>query len=249
MNTLKQAAKIILQQHKEPLHYREITRLALEQGLFETSWKTPDATINSQIILDIKHKWKNSDFIKTAPSTYTLNKHFLPIKKKGNTIEKIEKEEIEVEEKVKIESWFTWKAWEHLVCSELLFRWFNASIMSVDVWMDIVATKGNNLISIQVKTSNLNKFNTYLFDVRKISFDRHNTSNVYYVFVLHWNETNDFLILPYFEMEKKIKEKALLPILNNTKYRVNIKKRDGNIYLGTKNYEVNYYLNNWEIIK
>ena len=37
MNTLKQSAKIILEQVKKPLHYKEITRLALEQGLFETT--------------------------------------------------------------------------------------------------------------------------------------------------------------------------------------------------------------------
>lgn len=54
MNTLKESAKIILQQANKPLHYKEITRLALEQWLFETSGKTPDATINAQIILDIK---------------------------------------------------------------------------------------------------------------------------------------------------------------------------------------------------
>ena len=246
MNTFKQSAKTILEQQKKPLHYKEITRLALEQWLFETSWKTPDATVNSQIILDIRHKWKNSDFVKIAPSTYALNPNRVVETKKINNTEK---EENEVEEKVKIESWFTWKAWEHLVCSELLFRGFNASIMSVDVGMDIVATKGNSLISIQVKTSNLNKFNAYNFDVRKVSFDRHNTSNVYYVFVLHWQDSNDYLIVPYFEMQRKISERALLPILNNTKYRVNIKKRDWNIYLGTKDYNVNYFLNNWDIIK
>ncbi len=247
MNTLKESAKIILQQAKKPLHYKEITRLALEQWLFETSGKTPDATINAQIILDIKHNWEASDFIKTSPSTYAINPN-----KKAVTPQKqihIQKEEKKEEEKEKIESWFTGKAGEHLVCSELLFRWFNASIMSVDVGMDIVATKDNSLISIQVKTANLNKFDYYNFDVRKISFKRHTANNVYYIFVLRWDNEIDFLILPYFEMEKKIKEGALLSINNDTKYRLNIKKRDGNIYLWTKSYEVNYYLNNWDIIK
>ena len=69
MSTLKQSAIIVLEQQKKPLHYKDITKLALEQGLFETSWETPDASINSQIILDIRHKWNASDFIKTAPST------------------------------------------------------------------------------------------------------------------------------------------------------------------------------------
>ena len=39
--------------------------------------------------------------------------------------------------------------------------------MSVDVGMDIIATKNNKLISVQVKTANLSAFNVYNFDVEK----------------------------------------------------------------------------------
>jgi hypothetical protein len=49
-------------------------------------------------------------------------------------------------------------------------------------------------------------------------------------------------------MEKKIKEGVLLPIKNYDKYRVNIRLREDKIYLGNKNHEVSYYLNNWDII-
>lgn len=247
MNTLKESAIIVLQESDKPLHYKEITRIALEKWLFETSGKTPEASINSQIVTDIKNKWSASDFIKIAPSTYWLNtqKSELPVSKKS----KIALSEINVEEKEKIETGFTWKAWEHLVCSELLFRWYNASIMSVDVWMDIVATKWNNLISIQVKTSNINSYNTYIFDVRKVSFERHTANNTYYIFVLRGaNETN-FLILPNIELERKINENTILPILKRTKYRINVKIREWKIYLGNLNNEVNYYLNNRDIIR
>jgi hypothetical protein len=121
--------------------------------------------------------------------------------------------------------------------------------MSVDVGVDIVAIKENSLISIQVKTANLNKFNTYIFDVRKASFERHNANNVYYIFVLHGDERDDFIILPFFEMEKKIKERAALPVQNGERYRISIKERNGKIYLGKKEYEIDYYLNNRDIIK
>jgi Holliday junction resolvase len=141
------------------------------------------------------------------------------------------------------------KGGEHSVCSELLFRGFNASIMSVDVGMDIVATKNEKLFSIQVKTSNLNKFATYVFDVRKVSFERHNSGNIFYIFVLHGETKDDFLIIPYYEMEKKVCEKAILKVGHGKRYRVNIKFREGNVYLGNKKHQMNYYLNNWEIIK
>lgn len=245
MNKFKTAAIEILKREKKPLHYKEITRLALETGILETEGATPDASMNAQIIMDIKHKKDASDFIKTAPSTYALN----PDKKTLKQVQKIEEKEKEEEEKIAVEGGFTGKAGEHLVCSELLFRGFNASIMSVDVGMDIVATKDNLLFGIQVKTSNLNKFNTYVFDVRKISFERHNTGNVFYIFVLHEGKSNNFLILPFYEMEKKVQEGAILEVGHGKRYRVNIKMRDNKIYLGNMNHEMNYFLNNWDLIK
>lgn len=95
MNTLKDSAIIVLERAKKPLHYKEITRLALEQWLFETSGKTPEMSINSQIILDIKHKWISSDFIKTSPSTYAINpnRKILP-KKEEKYLENEEMEQV-----------------------------------------------------------------------------------------------------------------------------------------------------------
>lgn len=245
MNKFRNAAIAVLKKAKQPLHYKEITRIALDEGILETEGATPEASMNSRIILDIKHRKDASDFIKTAPSTYKLN----PNKKDIVQTQKIEEKEQEEEEKIAIESGFTGKGGEHMVCSELLFRGLNASIMSVDVGMDIVATKDNQLFGIQVKTSNLNKFNTYVFDVRKVSFERHSTSNVFYIFVLHELSKSNFLILPFHEMEKKVHEGAILEIMNGKRYRVNIKIREDKVYLGNMNHEMNYYLNNWGIIK
>jgi len=246
MDSFRDAAVKVLSANKQPLHYKEITRRALEKGLIETHGATPEATMNSQIILDIR-KYKNrSSFIKTAPSTYAINL--------GRKFEAISKQpeissEVTQEEKILIEGGFTGKGGEHLVCSELLFRGFNASIMSVDVGMDIVATKDNKLYGVQVKTSNLNRFGLYVFDVRKVSFERHNTGNVYYIFVLRGHNASNFLILPFVEMEKKVYEKAILPVGHGKRYRVNVKFRENKIYLGNKRHEMNYFLNNWALIK
>ena len=141
------------------------------------------------------------------------------------------------------------KAGEHLVCRELLFRGFNASIMSVDVGMDIVAVKENQLFGIQVKTSNLNSFDTYVFDIRKVSFERHSNGNIYYIFVLHGEKKNNFLILPFHEVEKKVHEKAILEVGHGKRYRVNIKFRNEKVYLGNMDHEMGYFLDNWNLIK
>jgi len=245
MNTFKQSAIEILKKAGKPLHFTDITRLALEDGLLETEGATPERTMNAQIVMDIKNKGEASDFIRTAPATFALNKEKIdkPISKK------VEEKERQAEEDVKIESGYTGKGGEHLVCSELLFRGFNASIMSVDVGMDIIATKENKLFSIQVKTANLNKFNTYVFDVRKVSFERHDSGNIYYIFVLRGEGNTNYLILPFHEMEKEVHEKAILSVGNDKRYRVNIRLREDAIYLGTKDHPMNYYLNNWNIIK
>jgi len=244
MNKFRKSAIQVLQKTKRQLHYKEITQLALELGLLETDGKTPEASMNAQIIMDIKNKGKSSDFIKTAPATFALN----PDKEVLIDTKAIEKDEVE-EEKIVVESGFTGKAGEHLVCSHLLFLGFNASIMSVDVGLDIVATKKGKMFGIQVKTSNLNSFKTYVFDIRKASFERHDSGNIYYIFVLHGESENNFLILPFYEMEKLVQQKIILEVDHGKRYRVNIKFREDKVYLGNLNNDAGYYLNNWKLIK
>lgn len=244
MNTFKQSAIEILKKAERPLHYTKITRLALESGILETEGATPEASMNAQITIDIKNKGNGSDFIKTAPGMFALNPNKKEIKE---TSKIIEAEKIE-EEKIKVEGGYTGKGGEHLVCSELLFRGFNASIMTVDVGMDIIATKESKLFSLQVKTANISTLNVYNFDVRKVSFERHDSGNIYYVFVLRGKKQSNFLILPYHEMEKLVHEGAILYVENGKKYRVVIKFRDGNIYLGNMQHKMNYYLNSWNLV-
>jgi hypothetical protein len=121
--------------------------------------------------------------------------------------------------------------------------------MSVDVGMDIVAVKGTQLFGIQVKTSNLNRFDTYVFDIRKVSFERHNSGSIFYIFVLHGEKQNRFLILPFLEIEKKVHEKAILEVGQGKRYRVNIKFRNDRVYLGNKEHEMGYFLDNWNSIR
>lgn len=243
MNKFKSAAIEILRRVGQPMHVNDITRLAIEQGVLETEGATPSQSMSAQLSTDVRLKKKSSDFIKTGPSIYNLNQQKTELKNAEKAIE-IEKQE---EEKLKIDSSFTGKAGEYLVCSELLFREYNASIMSVDIGMDIAATKDNKLFSIQVKTANLNEYNTYNFNVRKVSFEKQQSGNVFYIFILKDGDKNNFLILPYYEMERKVHEKAITE--TQTDYRVRISIRKEKIYLGNQSHEMGYFLNNWGIIK
>lgn len=245
MNKFKNAAIEILAREKKALHGKEITKLALEAGILETDGATPERSMIANLAVDIKTLGKASEFVKVGPSTYRLNTEKMRPKNLKVALEK----DNEVDEKIKTESSFTGKAGEHLICSELLFRGYNASIMSVDIGMDIAATNDNKLFSIQVKTANINSYNTYNFDVQKLSFERHQSGNVFYIFVLRGKEGTEFLILPYYEMERKVKEGAISETANKTKYRVRLSIREKKIYLGNRDHDMSYFLNAWDVIK
>lgn len=243
MLSFKLAAIKILREAKAPLHYDTITKEALEQNLIETSGSTPEATMNARIAVDIKNKKEKSAFIRVKPGYFSLNPNYTEQEQKQE-----EEEETIREEAEPISTQYVGKAGEYLVVSELLFRGYNASVMSVDEGLDIVATKEERLFNIQVKTSTENKFNYYVFDIRITSFEKHNRNNTFYIFVLKGSRTN-FLVLPYFEIQKNIDQKNILVINKNTRYRVNIRIRDDKLYLGNKENEMSYFMNNWGLIK
>ncbi|NLZ96560.1 MAG: hypothetical protein GX926_00980, partial [Candidatus Magasanikbacteria bacterium] len=108
MNTFKQTAIEILKKAKTPLHYSEITRLALESGILETEGATPEHTMGAQLAVDIKIKKEGSDFVRTAPGTFALN----PNKKEIKETPKIREAEKAEEEKIVIEGGFTGKGGE-----------------------------------------------------------------------------------------------------------------------------------------
>mgnify|MGYP001175553003 CR=1 FL=1 len=88
MTTFKSIAYQILKEASKPLHSKEITKRALRRGLV-TDGKTPEATMNALLVVDINTKKEKSRFIKTAPSTFAINPDFT------ETSEKIEKEKQE----------------------------------------------------------------------------------------------------------------------------------------------------------
>jgi restriction system protein len=69
----RDAVAEVLSESGEPLHYRVITERMLERGLWTTSGKTPEATINAQIVTEINDKGSGSRFVRTAPGTFALN--------------------------------------------------------------------------------------------------------------------------------------------------------------------------------
>ena len=65
----------------KPMHYREITQKAVELGLLKTSGLTPEATLYSQILLEIERQTKRGDtprFVKHGKGLVGLTK-WMPV--------------------------------------------------------------------------------------------------------------------------------------------------------------------------
>jgi restriction system protein len=73
------AAERVLEQvaDRSPLHYRELTEKALERGWLKTNGKTPEATMNAQLVTDLKRAKASGEpgrFMRTSPGCYGLVK-------------------------------------------------------------------------------------------------------------------------------------------------------------------------------
>ena len=66
---IREAAERVLKEARKPLHVREIARIALEKGLWQTRGKTPHASWGPH------HRKEESPFILVAPQTFGLRDH------------------------------------------------------------------------------------------------------------------------------------------------------------------------------
>jgi hypothetical protein len=90
---------------------------------------------------------------------------------------------------------FIGKAGEFSVMSELLFWGYNASVMTVDSGVDVIASKESKYFHIQVKTATENS-GKFSFTIKYNSFLKNHSSNMYYVFVLRRGLRNEYVIIP-----------------------------------------------------
>lgn len=72
MKSFKDIAFQILTEQGKPLHYREITDIAIKKGLLKSDGKTPWATMNAQLAMDIKNNGEKSRFHRAEPGYYAV---------------------------------------------------------------------------------------------------------------------------------------------------------------------------------
>lgn len=78
MKSFKTIAEKILRDSDKPMHYRDIAKVALSKGLIKTEGKTPWATMNAVVSVDIIKNKDNSPFIKVGSGKYKYNTKYVP---------------------------------------------------------------------------------------------------------------------------------------------------------------------------
>lgn len=65
------AAREVLREVGYPLHYSDITEIALESGYLKSAGRTPHNTMRARLSVDVRDN-PESPFIQTAPGVYSL---------------------------------------------------------------------------------------------------------------------------------------------------------------------------------
>lgn len=146
------------------------------------------------------------------------------------------------------------KGGEFATVSELLFRGFNATSMTVDDGVDIAAAreKEGKFFFIQVKTTSCVE-DAFQVNIDKNSYARYNVSNMYYIIVIRFVKDNEFqnkyLIFNSFDIEKMVSRDLVGD--SQKYYSMRFKMWNGGIHIirQGKSDDVTFHLNNWGWIK
>lgn len=133
-------------------------------------------------------------------------------------------------------------AGEMAVCSELLFREYNVSQMSVDDGVDVVAIKNGKTFYIQVKTTQVVS-NSFSVTIKTKSFERYNSNECYYIIVARAKE-NKYLVFTADDIKRLISNNILSK--GERQISISFSQAEGHVYIKTE--RVDYALNSFNRI-
>jgi hypothetical protein len=74
----KAAARDVLKEVGHPLHYTDITEIALESGYLKSTGRTPQNTMRARHSVDVRDN-PETPFVQTAPGVYGPKSTFEPL--------------------------------------------------------------------------------------------------------------------------------------------------------------------------
>lgn len=122
---------------------------------------------------------------------------------------------------------------ENLVVSELLYRGYEAYLINVDLGLDVMAQKEGKTFYFQVKNVSFDNSNTRTITIKKSSYIKNKSYNVYYFLIMQKELKRDFIIIPQLKFQEFEERGLIMPedkenlslsfIKNNNLYSIKFK--------------------------
>lgn len=235
----------ILERKKQAgFHVRELAEIILdEHPHIKDSFEDIVTILNRRLLAEFKKK-QGSRIGKVKNKNGSFKKGVYRLKQFRSTNSKITPPPI-----INVTNLFTGKGGEHATLSELLFRGYNAGIMTVDEGIDIVASKDNVYHHIQVKTA-YESNGSFTFSIKNKAFSQNTGNGIFYIFICRLVSSsgynNAFIVFPSHTIQHYISNNTLKP--NSNSIHIGIKKIN-NKFLIAGNEDITAYLNAFELIK
>lgn len=244
---LKDMVIDVLSESGKSMHVNDIAAAAVSK--WPNLPDPPDqlaAKISAMLSNEVKKPKSQSLFSKPKNKTGGFRKGMYRLRIGRKAVPK----HFKVPEQPKVSSQFTGKAGEYAVMSELLFFGFNASVMTVDDGIDIVASKNDSYFHIQVKTSNATASSKFQFKITKRAFGSKDAAATFYVLVLRISEnsrnTCEYLILPSSEIRRLV-DKGV--VKDGETMTLSVDRERGNRFLLNSVEDVTWALNRFDNVK
>ncbi len=236
-----------LAENKKAMHVNDIAAAIVKR--YPNTTITVDVLSNkvsSVLASSIKNKKQKSPFSKPKNNKGGKKRGMYRLKMSRSNVSK----SFKVPEQPKVTTQYTGKAGEFSVLSELLFFGFNASSMTVDDGIDVVASRDGSYFHIQVKTSNISTNGRYRFTITQKSFDAKDSSSTFYILVMRNFEGNryvtDHLIIPNSEVRRLVERSV---IRQGKHMSIAIEKARGGKFILNNIEDITWSLNRYDIIK
>lgn len=148
---------------------------------------------------------------------------------------------------------FWGRAGETYVVAELMYRGFNASLLPVDLGVDVLGIKDTKTFYFQVKNISFDKVSSRTIPITTSSFSKNQSSNMFYVFILQRGQKKNLLFLPYQKMHELISKKLIVFDKENKDFSICISINENIVHVclptdRTKKEDVTNYLDDWDVI-
>lgn len=235
-------ARAILEKEPKGLHVNDVAQRALESNLVsQADFEIFSRKLQSALAANVKTKEPTFRRVRVAgrkKGCYALS----------SKIAKPQRVKIEPDPIDPSSTNFFGKAGEYAIFSEMLFRGYNASIMTVDEGVDVIASKNNRFFYLQVKTSK-DTNGTFVFTIKKTAFAANLNGGTFYILaarrLLRDRHICDYVILPSTNLQQFI-TKGIITGLSS--YTLKLTITDNGHFILNKGEDVTHFVNRFSLI-